>query len=780
MTALSASNGPGKVLVCPTSHLDWDWYDTFAEYFQVGPPSTNGYAGAVNAILSGVCQLLSTEPSFCYSLAEVGYLQAFLAANPDALATLLSAGPDRFVLMGGGITSPDNLMCHGEVFIRNYLVGRRWLESVGLHALVAPVAWLPDDFGHDPQLPVVLAAMGLPWLGLSRVPGSPQPFANQPIDGSPSVADQLNAEGLVFPWIAGDGSLVLAHYMPSTYGAVWDGSKGSGPLQYFVEKYTTGWPTVTEAPLFFAPAGGDFVFSQWNAGTQGSWLTIVADYNQNKKATDPGAMFGTFPQFMTQAAGSAGTPRSPLLGQNYWTGIFASRPALKTLHYRAAQLATAAEAAATLLRVTSTYSAATLDDLDAAIDQAWQTLVPSSHHDYITGTSPDRVYWSEQLPMLEQAARLAGQCLTRAVGLIAAGVTVGSGPGGDTPVVVFNPLGFARAGVVHLPAQAVPGSVARVSSGSASGPVQRAADGGLLFLVPGQAQVGSFGYTTVTLQPGTAPALAPLPAPSEHSHAGQRPGDRHARPFSGLGRHLVRHRGHAAAAARRAGQLDPPVPGHRQPLPVRERTPLRAGRNGNGNLFRQRDPSGGRSWRMDRSWADPMALPGHCHRRVHRPRRRQVPGFLHAGLPAMRRGNGAAHAADRGRAPDHQRGDRVRPDPARRRRRIGPDLRHGEPLRRSPAGPVLGWSDLPRHPRLRADQRDLRTGTGNLPSGRSGLVSREHGQAAAGGCSASCCATPTAGIGERRAPIRACTPWNTPWAQRRPAQWPPATRCGRP
>ena len=515
MTALSASNGPGKVLVCPTSHLDWDWYDTFAEYFQVGPPSTNGYAGAVNAILSGVCQLLSTEPSFCYSLAEVGYLQAFLAANPDALATLLSAGPDRFVLMGGGITSPDNLMCHGEVFIRNYLVGRRWLESVGLHALVAPVAWLPDDFGHDPQLPVVLAAMGLPWLGLSRVPGSPQPFANQPIDGSPSVADQLNAEGLVFPWIAGDGSLVLAHYMPSTYGAVWDGSKGSGPLQYFVEKYTTGWPTVTEAPLFFAPAGGDFVFSQWNAGTQGSWLTIVADYNQNKKATDPGAMFGTFPQFMTQAAGSAGTPRSPLLGQNYWTGIFASRPALKTLHYRAAQLATAAEAAATLLRVTSTYSAATLDDLDAAIDQAWQTLVPSSHHDYITGTSPNRVYWSEQLPMLEQAARLAGQCLTRAVGLIAAGVTVGSGPGGDTPVVVFNPLGFARAGVVHLPAQAVPGSVARVSSGSASGPVQRAADGGLLFLVPGQAQVGSFGYTTVTLQPGTAPALAPLPAPSD-------------------------------------------------------------------------------------------------------------------------------------------------------------------------------------------------------------------------------------------------------------------------
>ena len=60
----------------PTSHLDWDWYDTFVEYFQVGPPNTNGYAGAVNVIPSGVFQLLSTEPSFCYSLAKAAYLQA--------------------------------------------------------------------------------------------------------------------------------------------------------------------------------------------------------------------------------------------------------------------------------------------------------------------------------------------------------------------------------------------------------------------------------------------------------------------------------------------------------------------------------------------------------------------------------------------------------------------------------------------------------------------------------------------------------------------------------
>ncbi len=513
---------PPFVLVCPTSHLDWDWHDTFVEYCEIGPPTgyngdvATGYGGAVNDILGGVCQLLSppppsSGPSFYYSLAEVAYLQAFLAANPDKLALLQSA--DGFVLMGGGITSPDNLICHGEVFIRNYLVGRRWLESVGMAGHVDSVAWLPDDFGHDPQLPVALAAMGLQFLGLSRVPGSVQPFANIPLDKSPSMAAKLESGGLVFPWIAEDGSTILTHFMPATYGAPWDGQHPTG-LQAFVESNVSmAWPTIDGLTAMFSPAGGDFVFSQWNQpGNAGSWLTMVNGYNQNtsKKAGDPPATTGTFSQFMTAVAGSAKNPQAPLLAQNYWTGIFASRPRLKVLHYRAAQRALAAEAAAALLRMTSTYASAVLDDLDTAVDEIWQVLVPSSHHDYITGTSPDRVYWTEQLPQLELADRLADQCLTRAAGLIAAAVTLPSGPSQGSPVVLFNPVGWQRGGVVHLPAGAVTGSFGSVIGGIGS--VQTAADGGLLFQVP--ADIGSFGYATVFLKPGT-PVTNPLPSPSD-------------------------------------------------------------------------------------------------------------------------------------------------------------------------------------------------------------------------------------------------------------------------
>jgi alpha-mannosidase len=500
------------VYVCPTSHLDWDWVGTFAEYVQIPTQNQNypEYADGAVSVLESACQVLDGNSTFCFSLAEIGFLRAFLVARPGRLKTVADAGPERFALLGGGITSPDNLVCHGEVFIRNYLLGRRWLKSVGLAKNVTPVAWLPDTFGHDPQLPVVLEAMGLHWVGLSRVPGSPQPFANHPFGGGLSVAEELDRDGLVFGWVARDGSRVVAHFMPATYGAIWDGS-GQETLQGFVDMGFGGWPSVGGAPLLLATAGGDWALSAWQGG---NWVTFIADYNAvYQPPLYPVALPKTFPQFMEQVGDHTGRERSPLLAQNYWTGIFATRPRLKALHNRAAQLALAAEVAATLARVTSNYSSAGLDGIDDAITRAWEALVPSSHHDYITGTSSDRVYLAEQLPLLELAVRLARQCLDQAVALIAMAVTASPAPG-EVPVVVFNPLGFGRGGVVELPAGAVPRDIATVTCGPMTGQVQPLRGGGLLFYLPEVVGPASFGYTTAVLHAGEVPPNPP-PPPSD-------------------------------------------------------------------------------------------------------------------------------------------------------------------------------------------------------------------------------------------------------------------------
>jgi alpha-mannosidase len=61
-------------------------------------------------------------------------------------------------MVGGGVTAPDDLIPSGESFIRNYLIGKKWLDRWQIPWV--DTYWLPDNFGHDSQLPVVLNALG--------------------------------------------------------------------------------------------------------------------------------------------------------------------------------------------------------------------------------------------------------------------------------------------------------------------------------------------------------------------------------------------------------------------------------------------------------------------------------------------------------------------------------------------------------------------------------------------------------------------------------------------
>src|SRR5438045_4022727 len=105
---------------------------------------------------------------YYYSVAELGYLQRFVEAHPDRLDSLRAVGADLRIV-GGGITSPDSLLPPGEAFIRDYLVGKTWVDAT--LGLAIRQAWVPDDFGHDAQLPIVLEAMGFEGVGFGRVPG---------------------------------------------------------------------------------------------------------------------------------------------------------------------------------------------------------------------------------------------------------------------------------------------------------------------------------------------------------------------------------------------------------------------------------------------------------------------------------------------------------------------------------------------------------------------------------------------------------------------------------
>jgi alpha-mannosidase len=124
------------LILSQSSHMDWDWNETFLGYY-------NSEVGNVLASATSILAKYAAERQpYYYSVAETGYLQRFWEQNPASLVSLRKSG-HTLHMVGGGITSPDSLLNHGEAFIRNFLVGQQALRNVSLPNITN--IWVPDD-----------------------------------------------------------------------------------------------------------------------------------------------------------------------------------------------------------------------------------------------------------------------------------------------------------------------------------------------------------------------------------------------------------------------------------------------------------------------------------------------------------------------------------------------------------------------------------------------------------------------------------------------------------
>ncbi|MGD0125138.1 MAG: hypothetical protein ABSF46_07270 [Terriglobia bacterium] len=500
------------------AHMDWDWNFTFPEYF-VGDWSSNpgdqpegGNGVAVNTILADAVGLLgrdsapgAKQPYFYYSLCEMGFFKKFvdtqMANGVDVVAQIRAAG-NYLRIVGGGITSPDCLVCSGEGFLRNYLVGKLWLASVFPELLPLKHCWIPDDFGQDPELPVAVQALGMTSIGFSRLPGITPGNPSSGISDT-TLAEEMLSGSVDFWWSASDNaSTVFAHWMPggTTAGqGYYQGGPGNGTtgltgnvvsaiqnfLAYYNKDFTTFTPPFSGAPThyLYMPIDQDFMdplpqlaayVNQWNtSGQTGGVYAVEASYDD----------FAS----LVLASGSKLTSQ-PYNGTNYWMGYYASRPDLKILHYGTTRLLLAAEVFGLLAFGENTSAQA---GYWGQVSQAWTNFAPSTHHDYITGTAADDVFQTEQIPNLQNAYDAAQSATVTALNGLAA-----SAAGGAGEVLIANPAGVAFEGPVELPASA-PADGNSIVIGHTTSPLQATFEGGLVF----RARVPSLGYTTGRLSP---------------------------------------------------------------------------------------------------------------------------------------------------------------------------------------------------------------------------------------------------------------------------------------
>lgn len=488
------------VIFDQAAHLDWDWIQTFDEYFMTA------YSGlGVNGALLSALKLLSGNGPgnvgpYYYSICEMGYLQKFISYQAqqgnDVVSQLQAAGASLRIV-GGGITSPDNLVCSGEAFIRNYLLGRVWLGQTFPNFLPLRHCWIPDDFGQDPELPVVVQAMGMSSIAFMRLPGMAPAHPNQ------QAMQQLLQNGVDFFWQSSDpASQIYAHWLQGGYPQGSSIDNNPPGVMANISTYLasnnangSGDPPYSAAPTgyVYVPIDNDFMMPVPDL------LADMQTWNNNSSgytATGVYAVAASFDDFVSLVLDNS----SPLQtinynGTPYWTGYYMSRPAMKILHYDTVRWLLTAEVAG-LLASPGNF----IDPLYwQRLAQAWTDFMPSTHHDYICGTANDWVTQLEQLPLLQTARQEART--TALMGLQALGSSI-QAYSDNNPVVIVNPAGVAYNGVVVLPGP-VPSGIQGIhfGNGNTKNIVQPTHEGGLVFLAP----IESLGYTTgyLTTDQGT-------------------------------------------------------------------------------------------------------------------------------------------------------------------------------------------------------------------------------------------------------------------------------------
>ena len=467
--SLGIPRDAAKVLVFgQNSHLDVDW-DYTTDYY---------YTHYVQKIYDDALDAYAADPEYRYATCEMEYLRRYWNARPERrgeLQAMFASG--HFKAVGGGVSSPDVLLPRTESLLHDFRAGTHFLHNAGLSR--TSTAYLPDDFGLGATTPDVLNEAGFTGVAFWRVDGTPDsPDFNAGVSdfGHQTYTPGTNAARLAalgktdFMWRSPNGGAVFAHWIAQGYmwGDYLDypsivarnlgtplGRPTSDPtiINANIQKYVDIIGPVSPTDYMFVPIGGDFVYPKKNLAK------YARDWNEMQYAqTGVWVVAATFDDFKALAlTQKEKLPELTLDIIPYWMGFYATRPELKRdVRGLSAKLSMIEK----LALVNEQFGATLSRD---AIDELWWAVGDSDHHDWITGTSPDDVMNTDQIPHDAHAIAGANVLLHEQLNALAAGAA------SPEQVVVFNSESYARTSVVDVPMTNIPAKANHVVVTDGSG-----------------------------------------------------------------------------------------------------------------------------------------------------------------------------------------------------------------------------------------------------------------------------------------------------------------------
>ena len=404
------------IIFAESSHWDPNWLHTSEEYL----------LRFVQPNLDRAIDELLRDPRRVYSIECIYFLRKYWEQRPehrDIIRTFVNEG--RLRLTSSGVTTADTLLPDTESILRDFLIGQEWLRANGM-TQEPRVAYFPDSFGHSPALPSILNAAGFDLAAITRIDGMFFIGADYelskrfPRPGSSASLLMKGERTLDFIWRGPDGAEVLCHWNAFTYGqgdllahrgisrvyifpvAVPDRSDRN--VAGKIERYAARLAPYARMPYLFCPIGFDFVspipdlvalldrYNRIHYPTTGIWAC-------NAGIDDYLSLVGCRRDAL---------PTLELDPNPYWTGFYTARPTLKKRCHELVNLLLLAERLALLPENSGAEQTIAKD-----LEDAWWDAAVSNHHDFITGTSPDRVVRIEQRPWMERAIAAANKAVTR-------------------------------------------------------------------------------------------------------------------------------------------------------------------------------------------------------------------------------------------------------------------------------------------------------------------------------------------------------------------------------
>jgi hypothetical protein len=390
-----------------SSHWDTNWLQTSEEYFR----------DHIDGIFDAIFNALSRDERRVFAIESVFFLKMYWERRPqkrDLLRALLNS--KRLRVLSASMTTPDTLLPPTETILRDFLAGQAWLHDNGIE--VTPnIAYFPDNFGHSPALPSLMRSLGIHGVGITRIDGmyfvasDYRAKSDFPLKGSTADALQNAHKSADFVWRNDDGAEVLCHWNAFTYFQG-DMLASLGIIRWMNKTVGVSWRTgrhvarrikqyvkelsdLALTPYLFCPIGCDFNHPILDLGP------LVDRYNAEiYPKTGVYATLAGLDDYLDLV--DFHREKLPVLAADpnpYWMGFYASRPEVKQRPTRISRTLVLAEKLSALKPVNAEFRA------HAA--KAWNLLLLSNHHDYITGTSPDRVWHGEQRTWLDEAESAA-------------------------------------------------------------------------------------------------------------------------------------------------------------------------------------------------------------------------------------------------------------------------------------------------------------------------------------------------------------------------------------